>query len=95
MFRFAFRRWRRSGGDAGSAGPHQVLRVVGKGIRVVLVPLPSAVGRAADWAVDGRAAGPILLNPRGARMDHSVVSTPNGASPQPDQACRGQLPVFA
>ena len=23
------------------------------------------------------------------------MTTPNGASPQPDQACRGQLPVFA
>jgi site-specific recombinase XerD len=46
-----------------------VLRVVGKGSRVVLVPLPPAVGRAVDRAVDGRDSGPILRNTRGARMD--------------------------
>jgi hypothetical protein len=42
-----------------------VLRVCGKGNKVVLVPLPPAVGRAIDHAVGERAAGPILLNQRG------------------------------
>ena len=35
------------------------------------------VGRAIDRAVDGRAAGPILLNTRGARMDrHAATRRP-------------------
>jgi integrase/recombinase XerD len=44
-------------------------RVVGKGSKVVLVPLPPAVGRAIDRAVGHREDGPILLNRRGVRMD--------------------------
>ena len=39
------------------------------GTKVVLVPLPPAVGRAIDRAISGRAPGPILLNIRGIRMD--------------------------
>ena len=46
-----------------------MLRVWGKGTRVVLVPLPPVVGRAIDRAVAGWTSGPILLNSRGARMD--------------------------
>ena len=46
--------------DLGEEHGHRVLRVVGKGTRVVLVPLPPAVGRAMDRAVDTRVAGPIL-----------------------------------
>ncbi len=48
---------------------HRVPRVCGKGTKVVLVPLPPAVGRAIDRAAGSRARGPILLNIRGARMD--------------------------
>jgi integrase/recombinase XerD len=40
-------------GDLCEEHGHRVLRVVGKGTRIVLVPLP-AVGRAVDRAVDGR-----------------------------------------
>ena len=40
-----------------------------KGGKVVLVPLPPAVGRAIDRAITGRIRGPILVNSRGARMD--------------------------
>jgi integrase/recombinase XerD len=36
---------------------------------VVLVPLPPAVRRAVDRAVDGRDSGPILRNTRGARKN--------------------------
>jgi integrase/recombinase XerD len=61
-------------GDLGEEHGHRVLRVVGKGSRVVLVPLPPAVGRAVDRAVDGRLAGPILLNTRGTRMDHHAAT---------------------
>jgi site-specific recombinase XerC len=33
---------------------HRVLRVLGKGNKIALVPLPPAVGRASERAVDGR-----------------------------------------
>ena len=46
---------------------HRVLCVCGKGTKVVLIPLPSAVGRAIDRAIGTRTNGPILLNSRGAR----------------------------
>jgi site-specific recombinase XerD len=60
--------------DLGEEHGHRVLRVVGKGTRVVLVPLPPAVGRAVDRAIDGREFGPILLNTRGARMDRHAAT---------------------
>jgi integrase/recombinase XerD len=61
-------------GDLGEEHGHRVLRVTGKGGKVVLVPLPPAVGRAIDRAVDGRNAGPILLNSNGARMDRHAAT---------------------
>ena len=51
-----------------------MLRVCGKGTKIVLVPLPPAVGRAIDRAVDLRDRGPILLNTRGARMDRHAAT---------------------
>src|SRR6266545_4780322 len=60
--------------DLGEEHGHRVLRVRGKGGKVVLVPLPPAVARAIDRAVDGRVDGPILRNTLGARMDrHSAT----------------------
>jgi len=53
---------------------HRVLRVHGKGDKIVLVPLPPAVGRALDRAIDQRSAGPILLNRRGVRMDRHAAT---------------------
>jgi integrase/recombinase XerD len=53
---------------------HRVLRVCGKGTKVVLMPLPPAVGRAIDQAVGTRASGPILLNGRGVRMDRHAAT---------------------
>src|SRR2546430_16206365 len=41
---------------------HRVLRVRGKGGKVVLIPLPPAVGRAIDRAVGDRDNSPILRN---------------------------------
>jgi integrase/recombinase XerD len=48
--------------------------VCGKGGKVVLVPLPPAVGRAIDRAVADRTRGPVLLNSRGARMDRYAAT---------------------
>ena len=46
--------------DVGEEPGHRVLRVVGKGSKVVLVPLPPAVGRAIERAIDERESGPVL-----------------------------------
>jgi integrase/recombinase XerD len=61
-------------GDLGEEHGHRILRVCGKGGKVVLVPLHPAVGRAIDRAVHGRAYGPILLNNRGTRMDRHAAT---------------------
>ena len=60
--------------DLGEEHGHRVLRVCGKGTKVVLVPLPPAVGRAIDRAAASRVRGPILLNTRGARMDRHAAT---------------------
>ena len=60
--------------DLGEAHGHRVLRVCGKGTKIVLVPLSPAVGRAIDRAVSYRVRGPILLNTRGARMDRHAAT---------------------
>jgi site-specific recombinase XerD len=60
--------------DLGEEHGHRVLRVCGKGGKVVLVPLPPAVGRAIDRAVSERTAGPILLNRAGNRMDRHAAT---------------------
>src|SRR5580700_6579774 len=60
--------------DLGEEYGHRVLRVCGKGTKVVLVPLPPAVGRAIDRATGSRTRGPILLNTRGARMDRHAAT---------------------
>ena len=61
-------------GDLGEEHGHRVLRVCGKGTKVVLIPLPPAVGRAIDRAIGDRASGPILLNRRGTRMDRHAAT---------------------
>ena len=53
----------------GESHGHRILRVHGKGDKVVLVPLPPSVARAIDRAVDDRASGPILRSRTGHRMD--------------------------
>jgi integrase/recombinase XerD len=60
--------------DLGEEHGHRVLRVCGKGTKVVLVPLPPAVGRAIDRATGLRDRGPILLNTRGARMGRHAAT---------------------
>jgi len=60
--------------DLGEEHGHRVLRVCGKGTKVVLIPLPPAAGRAIDRAVGYRPSGPILLNTRGTRMDRHAAT---------------------
>ena len=60
--------------DLGEEHGHRVLRVRGKGTKIVLLPLPPAVRRAIDRAVASRVRGPILLNGRGARMDRHAAT---------------------
>jgi integrase/recombinase XerD len=60
--------------DLGEEHGHRVLRVCGKGTKVVLVPLPPAVGRAIDRAAGSRTRGPVLLNRRGTRMDRHAAT---------------------
>ncbi len=59
--------------DLGEERGHRVLRVRGKGGKVVLVSLPPAVARAIDRAADGRTDGPILRNTLGVRMDRHAT----------------------
>jgi len=51
-----------------------VLRVCGKGTKVVQIPLPPAVGRAIDRAIGDRTGGPILFHSRGTRMDRHAAT---------------------
>jgi integrase/recombinase XerD len=51
-------------GDLGEEHGHRVLRVCGKGTKVVLVPLPPAVGRAIDSRVRGSPPGTPIRAPR-------------------------------
>jgi integrase/recombinase XerD len=60
--------------DLGEEHGHRVLRVCGKGTKIVLIPLPPAVARAVDRAIGTRTQGPILLNSRGVRMDRHVAT---------------------
>jgi len=60
--------------DLGEEHGHRVLRVCGKGTKIVLLPLPPAVGRAIDQAIGSPTRGPILLNSRGARMDRHAAT---------------------
>ncbi|GAA2564575.1 tyrosine recombinase XerC [Winogradskya consettensis] len=60
--------------DLGEEHGHRVLRVHGKGGKIVLAPLPPAVARAIDRAVGERLNGPILRNTIGARMDRHAAT---------------------
>lgn len=53
---------------------HRVLRVVGKGEKPAVIPLPPAVQRAIDRAIDGRDVGFILLNTAGRKTDGRSLS---------------------
>jgi len=60
--------------DLGEEHGHRVLRVLGKGHKIVLVPLPPAVGRAVDRTIGARDTGALMLNTRVGRIDrHSAT----------------------
>lgn len=83
--------------DLGEEHGHRVIRVLSKGGKTILVPLPPAVGRALDQAIGERITGPILLNIRGARMDRHAA-TPAGSvhSPQrPGCGCRRSTRTYS
>ena len=76
--------------DLGEEHGHRVLRVRGKGGKVVLVPLPPAVARAIDRAADDRTDGPILRNTLGARMDrHAATRRLKHLARAPGSGCPG------
>lgn len=58
----------------GEVHGHRVLRVHGKGDKIALAPLPPAVGRAIDRAIEDRLAGPILRSRTGSRMDRHCAT---------------------
>ncbi len=58
----------------GESHGHRVLKVCGKGTKVVLVPLPPAVARAVDRAVGERESGPVLRSRTGHRMDRHCAT---------------------
>ncbi len=60
--------------DLGEEHGHRVLKVRGTGDKTVLVPLPPAVNRALERAINGRASGPILRTRRGTRMDRHCAT---------------------
>jgi integrase len=72
--------------DLGEEHGHRVLHVCGKGTKIVLLPLPPAVGRAIDQSIGTHARGPILLNSRGARMGPPRRHPPP-AAPRRDCGC--------
>ena len=60
--------------DLSDSHGHRVLRVHGKGDKVVLIALPPAVARAIDRATADRTDGPILLSRTGNRMDRHAAT---------------------
>jgi site-specific recombinase XerD len=60
--------------DLGEEHGHRVVRVFGKGHKIVLVPMPPAVSRAIDRAVGERTVGPILRNRNGDPMGRHAAT---------------------
>jgi integrase len=60
--------------DLGEEHGYHVLKVRGKGGKIVLVPLPPSAARAIEHAIAGRDNGPILRNTAGRRMDRHAAT---------------------
>jgi integrase/recombinase XerD len=69
--------------DLGEEHGHRVLRVCGKGTKIVLVPLPPAVGRAIDRAAGDRPRAGPAQQPR--RPDGPARRHPTPAQPRRDR----------
>jgi len=48
---------------------HRTVKIMGKGGKAAVIPLPPRVGRAIDLAADERTSGPVLLSRSGRRLD--------------------------
>jgi integrase/recombinase XerD len=70
--------------DLGESQGHRVLKVCGNA-KVVLVPLPPAIARALDRAVDDRDTGPILRSRTGHRMDRHCAPADSTTSRNKDE----------
>jgi hypothetical protein len=70
-------------GDLGEEHGHRVLRVCGKGTKIVLIPLPPAI----DRAIGTRASGPILLN--SAAPEWTGTQPPDGSGGSPSRQAFG------
>lgn len=53
----------------GTERGHRTVRVVGKGAKVAIIPLPPRVARALDAAAGERTSGPVLRSRSGRRLD--------------------------
>jgi len=60
--------------DLSEVHGHRVLSILGKGDKLAVVPLPPAVGRAIERAIDDRPDGPILRNRAGGRMSRHTAT---------------------
>jgi integrase/recombinase XerD len=80
--------------DLGEEHGHRVLRVHGKRDKVVLVPLPPAVSRAIERAIEERTAGPLLLTSRSTR-DGPTLRHPETATPHRRDRCQAAADAHA
>ena len=60
---------------------HRTVKVVGKGAKVAVIPLPPRVARAVDLAAGERTAGPVLLSRSGQRLDPTAPPASCAGSP--------------
>ena len=83
--------------DLGEEHGHRVLRVCGKGAKVVLVPLPPAVGRAIDRAVRSEAvpAGRFCSTAAGPGWTATPPPADCGTSPRPPGCGHQAAPAHA
>jgi hypothetical protein len=81
-------------GDLGEEHGHRVLRVHGKGDKIALVPLPPAVGRAIERAIDDRTTGSILLTSEAHEWTATAPPDDCTASPnRPESGSPGCIPT--
>lgn len=61
--------------DLRSQSGYELLTIMGKGAKPALIPLPVPVLRAVRDCMDGRAAGPLLLNRHGERLSRQAAAS--------------------